>query len=265
LYYYLNEVPSDIGEKIVSNSDSLDSQPLVFQQLDRKNAYEEVREKLREEILRHQDESLPYRLPTERDLAEQFGVSRMVVREAIRGLEGAGLLSVKKGPRGGIFVEGEFGRPVTGSIMNLLQGGTAGLGDLFEFRLLVEPYAASRAAQLATESELSNLSTFLQDCEAHDEKAAELRSHNIDFHRAILRMTHNPVIAVLGDSVFKAMNDDIKEVVSEPTTLAALDMHKKICQAIGRGDSVEAEALMREDIQSTRDQLSRFELSAADD
>ena len=228
---------------------------LVFRPLGRKNAYEEVSEEIRRLILTHKLRP-SHRLPTERDLAEQFGVSRVVIREAIRSLERSGLLTVKKGPRGGIFVAREYERPVADSIVNLLIGGAASLDHLFEVRLQIEPYAARRAAELATQPELDAMGDILRNGEKAGENFAEVRSHNIDFHRAILRMARNPVMALLGDAVFQILSDRIKGVISGPTTLAALDMHKMIFEALQSRDPARAEALMREDVQLTGKRLS---------
>src|SRR5450759_3515 len=93
------------------------------------------------------------RMPSERDLAAQFGVSRVVVREAIRTLETSGLVTVKKGPKGGIFVTQDYERPIVDTITNLLAGGEATLDDLFEMRLLIEPYAAARVAERGSEAD----------------------------------------------------------------------------------------------------------------
>ena len=79
-----------------------------------------------------------HRLPTERELAEQFGVSRSAVREAIRALERTGLVTVRKEPRGGIFVAHDCDRPINGSIANLLAGGGASL-DTFSRCALMSP------------------------------------------------------------------------------------------------------------------------------
>lgn len=230
---------------------------LVFQPLGRKNAYEEVGEQIRRLILTRKLRP-SHRLPTERDLAEQFGVSRVVIREAIRSLERAGLLTVKKGPRGGIFVAQEYERPISDSIINLLIGGAASLNDLFEVRLQIEPYAARRATEVATQAELDAIAALLQDCEKAGDNFAELRAYNIDFHRAILRAAHNPVMAILGDAVCQILSDRIKGVANEQTTLAAFAMHKKIFAAVASRQAAKAETLMREDLQTTGRRLSKL-------
>ena len=118
------------------------NETLLFTSLGQGKAYKKVADQIRQRIfawhLRLSD-----RLPAERDLAAQFGVSRVVVREAIRTLEFSGLLTVKKGAKGGIFVVQDYDRPISHSIVNLLSGGHVSLENLFEIRQLIEPYAAT--------------------------------------------------------------------------------------------------------------------------
>ena len=90
-------------------------------------------------------------MPPERELAEGFGVSRVVVREAIRTLELAGILRVQKGAGGGTFVCHDLDKPLFTSIENLLAGGDISLNDLFEMRLILEPPAAALAAEAGSQ------------------------------------------------------------------------------------------------------------------
>src|SRR5258708_26140572 len=74
-------------------------------------------------------------LPTERDLAEQFDTSRSSVREALRGLEQEGVIQIKKGISGGIFVVDMGHEPVANSLHNLFRLRRISLDDITEARL----------------------------------------------------------------------------------------------------------------------------------
>ncbi|MBW1660336.1 MAG: FadR family transcriptional regulator, partial [Deltaproteobacteria bacterium] len=80
------------------------------------------------------------RLPTERELAEDFQVSRTVIREAIRELELSGIVSVKKGPKGGIFIDHAYHKPLLISLQRLISSGMITVKHILETRLLIEPY-----------------------------------------------------------------------------------------------------------------------------
>src|SRR5262249_30240853 len=82
------------------------------------------------------------RLPRERDLADTFGASRTSVREPLRSLEQEGLIQVKKGSKGGLFVAELDHGPVTRSLHTLLRVGKVTLENIAEVRLIFEPEAA---------------------------------------------------------------------------------------------------------------------------
>lgn len=220
---------------------------VVFKNLGRKKVYEEVADHIREQILTGRLR-LSDRLPTERDLAEQLGVGRGVVREAIRMLELSGLLTVKKGMKGGIFVTQDYERPINDSITNLLAGGEATLENLFEVRELLEPYAAARAALLGTEDEFKELTDLIW--RAGRAKGNDARLLNLEFHGRILRMGRNPVLSIVGESVLGILNDRIKSFLSPDTSEMAQDAHKKVLKAIVARQAAEAEKAMREDIRT---------------
>jgi GntR family transcriptional repressor for pyruvate dehydrogenase complex len=228
-----------------------------FESLGRRKAYEEVAERIRSRIfaqrLRPSD-----RLPTERDLARQFGVSRVVVREAVRALEHAGLLAVKKGPKGGIFVTQTYERPIGESISNLLAVGNASLEHLFELRVLIEPYAASRAAKVCSKEDLGALDRLIAECEGCIARGEDIRPKNLEFHRRIMRMTGNPILAAMGETVLRILSERIAHTPSPETSRSVLQMHRKIAAAIRSRQAAKAGAIMNTDIQAIGRRLARM-------
>jgi DNA-binding FadR family transcriptional regulator len=229
------------------NAAGPDGREVSFQSLGRRKAYEEVADRIRELIFSAAVKTGD-RLPTERELAAQFGVSRVVIREAIRALELTGLLEVKKGPKGGIFIIENHQRPITDSISNLLGRGEARLEDLFEVRLLIEPYAAERVARIGTAQDFSDLSALVQQADAEHDRGADIRNINIELHRRIIRMSRNPVLAVVGETVLTMLSDHLKSVKSTAPSSVALMMHKKLVVALRRRNAAAARAIMEQDI-----------------
>ena len=219
-----------------------------FKNLGRKKAYEEVADQIRERIFA-QHLRLLDRLPTERDLAEQFGVSRVVVREAIRTLELSGMLKVKKGVKGGIFVAQDYDRPISDSIVNLLAMGEATLENLFELRELLEPFAASRAATVGTDQDYERLADVLAEAELLFAEGANIRHLNIKFHKLVIRMSRNPILSVVGETVLVLLNERIKHIPSRDSSKAVLDTHRKILSALRARNPSRAKAIMAKDIQ----------------
>lgn len=218
-----------------------------FRNVGRRNAYEEVADQIRERIFA-QHLRLSDRLPAERDLATQFGVSRVVVREAIRTLELNGLLTIKKGAKGGIFVAQDYDRPISDSIVNLLAGGEASLKNLFEVRQLIEPFAASRAAVLGSGEDFDRLAAVLAEAELEHAKGGSIRALNIEFHRLVIRMSGNPIVSVVGETVLLLLNERIKHIPSRETSEAVLGQHKKILAALRQRQPEKARMIMAKDI-----------------
>ncbi|MFH1059567.1 MAG: FadR/GntR family transcriptional regulator [Pseudomonadota bacterium] len=180
------------------------------------------------------------RLPSERELAERFGVSRVVVREAVRTLESDGLLKVKKGASGGTFVCRDLGKPLATSISNLLQGGSINLTHLFELRLMLEPPATAQAALRATPAQLAVLEQILADSRAAFDDENLLRRLNLDFHRHLARMADNPLLAFLCDKVLDLMVERIKARTCLSTSQAVVPWHQRILAALQAGDPAAA-------------------------
>jgi len=230
-----------------------DGAPPLFQKLSVKRTYvrlvEQIREKIFSEKLR-----LFERLPSERELAEQFGVSRVAVREAIRTLESSGLLIVKKGPKGGIFVAQDYERPVVDVITNLLSAREMSLENLFEVRLLTEPYAAARVAEIGSDAEFDALEAKIADAEREHKADESVRHHYIDFHRHVLRLTRNPLLSIVGESVLLVIYDRAKRVISAETSGMGLTMHRQLLRAFRDRRPEKARSIMAKDIEllSTR-------------
>ena len=230
-------------------TDASSSEVTLFRQLGRRKAYEEVADQIRGSIFTAAVKT-GERLPTERDLAAQFGVSRVAAREAVRTLELSGLLAVRKGPKGGIFVAADHQRPITDTFRNLLACGGARLRDLFEVRMLIEPYAAARVAKIGTAKNLASLSALVAQADAEIARGASIRAINIELHRQIIRMSRNPVLAAVGETVLLMLSDRLKPVGNQTPSRVALGLHKKLLEAFRKRDGEAARRIMEKDIAS---------------
>jgi GntR family transcriptional repressor for pyruvate dehydrogenase complex len=183
------------------------------------------------------------KLPTERELCEQFGVSRPVVREAVRSLIAKGLLD--DSPRRGHVVSALGRDAVTESITLYLRGRRLDYTKLMEVRAVVEVENAGRAAECATPADL----------EALDAAAAALRKGldaeqaavaDVGFHRAIANATGNEFFGVLLDSIRDALITVQLPTLAEPRIVAgAIRHHRRILEQIAKHDRDGARAAMR--------------------
>ena len=137
------------------------------------------------------------RLPAERALAEQFGVSRPSLREAIQKLAAKGLLVSRHG--GGNFVAESLGSTFSDPLLHLLENNRDAQRDLLEFRHTLEGSCAYYAALRATEVDQQRLTeafTALQDCYDREGTVsrAEEGAADAQFHLAIAEASHNAVL-----------------------------------------------------------------------
>lgn len=144
-------------------------------------------------------------LPSERELKERFSISRGTLREALRVLEDRGLLEIKKGNQGGIFVRNITTEHASESLAILIRSQEVSLEHLAQFRQSVEGDIAALAAQNATSEDISQLRSIAESAAAHlSTDRTEYRSfYTLDqsFHIELARITGNPVYLMIAKSV----------------------------------------------------------------
>ncbi len=189
------------------------------------------------------------RLPPERELARQLGVSRTTVREAVRVLEGEGLVEIKRGSSGGISVRPQSPAPAE------LRRRLREFEEIIEFRLAVEPMAARLAAQRRTKSDLTAFARTFEWLEALAATGAEgavsdwVRADG-EFHLLIARMSRNPRLLASIEEARAGMFLPIGAVFGRLETRAH-DMHAELHESIVAGDADRAGAAMTAHVEAT--------------
>jgi GntR family transcriptional regulator, transcriptional repressor for pyruvate dehydrogenase complex len=151
-----------------------------------------------------------YKLPNERQIANQFGVSVITVREALRGLEAYGIIYKRRGREGGIFVGPENGNDgiSKNTMENLLISGKYSAKDIGDVRKIIEPAIARIAASTITEQGLKALEKNLKYCENLVKRMTpgtqarvllDIKEAHLEFHRLIAEATHNSVLSLIVD------------------------------------------------------------------
>jgi DNA-binding FadR family transcriptional regulator len=206
-------------------------------------------------------------LPDELALSERFGVSRTVVREAIKVLASKGLVETR--PKVGTQVR-------LRRYWNLLDSDVLAwryevgpdegfLEDLSEVREIIEPPAAALAAGRATTDEVAEILAW---CDRMEVAAADDGDDYIDadmaFHTAILEACHNDLLAQLSDTITMVLRLSRRLTVSVPgSSLAAMPAHWAVARAISDHEPRAAESAMRELLRMTAADIDRA-LHAAD-
>lgn len=184
------------------------------------------------------------RLPSERELGEQFGVSRTVVREAVRALVAKGVIEVRSGS--GLRVAAVDAAAVSESMSLFLRGGTLDFENVHEVRRLLEVHIAGLAAERATEEDVARLAEVHErmEREAGDVEAAA--RDDLEFHRLIARATHNELYLVLMDSIGVSLIDIRRANLGSGSAPQTLEQHARVLDRIAGHDVEGARAAMSE-------------------
>jgi GntR family transcriptional repressor for pyruvate dehydrogenase complex len=218
---------------------SMEESPF-FQPLPVKRTFMEIASQIRNsiysKILKPGD-----KLPSERELAAQFNVGRISVREALRMLEQAGLILIKQGSGGGAYVRAADTSAVAESVYDLVSRNDIRLEDLTEVRLAVEKQILLSAFDKITTDDLEMLEKSIEELETVIKKKTRkdipVYFELTNFHLIIARATRNPVFEII---LKVLMNVTIKVINMQLTDAERLKkhllFHKAIYQAIKSRD-----------------------------
>lgn len=207
------------------------------------------------------------KLPPERDLATQLGVSRTSVREAIRTLEGQGVVSVRRGATGGVTVEEGPSLHQLTAAERKKQRQT--LEWIVDFRLANECAAARLAAIHHTQADATRIGDLMEQLRANEtldgpDDAAALAKQttrfaklDTEFHLAIARASHNPYLIEAVETGRINMLRPVGGVFSR-LHVGVNYQHAEIAEAICEGKPDEAAAAMHAHIEATREQLEEL-------
>lgn len=214
------------------------------------------------------DGSLPVgaRLPAERALAEQYGVSRNTVREAVQRLAARGLVRSRRGA--GVFVTDMLRTGIASPWSQLVSDHPALRSDILEFRHVLEGATAWFAAQRATPDERAQIMAqlaLLEQAHLDGDMAAEAR-HDARLHEAIAQASHNTMFLHLHASVVGMLREHIAvsgtglRQHDGAASQQLLAQHRALCSAICAGQAEQARAAMQEHIDFVR---ARVDLAPA--
>ena len=178
------------------------SPALVFEPISRPRAFEEICDRIRHQLsigaLKPGD-----KLPAERELAQQLSVSRSALREALRSLEIAGVVVLRKGVKGGAFIRPGDPKGMTRVMQDLVHLGSISLGDLTEARLMIQTAVVRIACARATAADIEAIETNIDNTAEmtrlgrHEDR---LR-YAMEFYRLLALATRNEIMTMLVDSL----------------------------------------------------------------
>lgn len=198
------------------------------------------------------------RLQSERELAEEFGVSRITVRDALRVLEARGLIRVKVGASGGAFVTESNVDNVAESISTLILLRRMTLSELAEARTVVEAATAELAAQRWGAEQLGRLEETVERGRKVVREGAPHTEASMDFHVALAEAARNELLSATvrayRDLLMQTVHD-MRDVKSARTTQKA---HEEIIEAVRRRDAEGSRRLMLAHLEDFEKRLRRW-------
>ena len=174
------------------------------------------------------------RLPSERELGEQFNVSRTVVREAVRALVAKGVIEVRSGS--GLRVAAVDAAAVSESMSLYLRGATLDFEKVHEVRALLEVHIAGTAAERATEEDLARLRVVHERMQREAGDVEHAARDDLEFHRMIALATQNELYLLLMDSIGSALIDIRRENLGSGSTPLTLSQHEAVLGRIAARD-----------------------------
>jgi DNA-binding FadR family transcriptional regulator len=224
---------------------------LVFRPIRSRNLFEETVERLGQAI-RLGVVPLDERFPPERELAEQLGVSRVTVREAIRALEKAGLVAIRQGRHGGTYVIASEEKPSKGRARRMAKELGTELQDALDLRWAIEPAIAELAAQRRADDDLARGEELLQEAAMAPHVPRVLRAGDSRFHLALADMAGSASLAAAAADMQVRLGELLLTLpVLDESISHSQAQHAEILGAVAERDGERARAAMLEHLSAT--------------
>jgi GntR family transcriptional regulator, transcriptional repressor for pyruvate dehydrogenase complex len=178
------------------------------------------------------------RLSPERELAEQFGVSRVTVRDALRSLEAMGLLEVRVGARGGAFVTTPTGSRVAQAMSDMVMMAALSPEDIVESRLIVELGTVTLACARATDDDFERLRELDARGRAALADGTYTREVSWEFHSLLALAAHNGAVEGLTQSFRSSLSmHPVRAREGAKAHAATVEEHSRIREALEARDA----------------------------
>jgi GntR family transcriptional repressor for pyruvate dehydrogenase complex len=193
------------------------------------------------------------KLPPERELAEQFMVSRTAVREAMKALTHKGLIEVNPGR--GTFVTDGTSQAVRHSLGLMMKFGLEeGTRHLVEVREFLEPEIAALAATRKKDEHLAAMRNAVAVMEGSLEDFGPFVEADLDFHLALAEASQNPFILMLIDTMVDQLRELRERIAQVQGGMQRAQLHhKRILEAVAAGDAEAAREAMRDHMRQVHD------------
>lgn len=222
----------------------------MYIQLNKSSLSQQIARNLEEMIL-EQELQIGDRLPGEMDLADKFGASRNVVREALTMLRERGLVEVRNGS--GAFVTRVQPEALGDVVTRMAAVGSVSPNEVYEIRMALEVRACGLAALNGTEAEKAKLEKIVEDMKLDHEDLDKWNAYDRKFHSFLSKMTHNVLFPAMIKPLIPLIfphGEPNSVHLSQKAILGGVEQHVRILHAILKGDRKQAEEAMANHLQT---------------
>ncbi|MDQ7907553.1 GntR family transcriptional regulator [Phytohabitans sp. ZYX-F-186] len=215
---------------------------------------DQIRTLIRSEKLRPGD-----RLPSERELGERMGVSRVTVREALRVLEAGGLIEIRVGARGGAFVTSPTTSQVGSGLADLITLSPVTASEVTEARQVVELGIIPIVVERATDEDIAELRAMVEEHAAALKKGQYGMPMSAAFHQRVAACTHNNAIEMLVHSFHGPLLMSLREAQVAAPLMGhrGTNEHRDFVEALAARDADRATEIMRTHLSRTARRVAR--------
>jgi GntR family transcriptional repressor for pyruvate dehydrogenase complex len=205
-------------------------------------------------------------LPSERELTERLGVSRVTVRDALRTLEATGLVQIRVGARGGAFVTAPDPEFVGEGLTNMLLLSSRSPEDVTEARMIFELGAIPLACERRTDDDLAALEDICARAEAELEAGEFDPRLSAEFHIRLASASHNTAVELIVNALQGPLLMSLVRAkdVAPGMGRQGAEEHRELIEVIRARDGDKAEDLMRRHLGRTAARLHAAESAAED-
>lgn len=222
----------------------------------RVNLYEQIAGMLEERILSH-DFDEQEKLPSEQELADEFSVSRNVIREALKLLKERGLVEPRNGT--GSYITKPDEANLSDIIGRMIVIDNIDYKDIYDVRIILEVAACKKAASVITSDEIDELEQMLEKLKDRSLTIEERQEMDFEFHVAIARIAGNPLLEIL----VQAMKNIFIKMIGIGIFLRggiedAITRHANILEALRQCDPAKAEEAMYDHLMYSRGNVKNY-------
>jgi GntR family transcriptional repressor for pyruvate dehydrogenase complex len=221
---------------------------------------EQIRGLIRTEQLKPGD-----RLPSERDLGERMGVSRVTIREAMRVLEAGGLIEIRVGARGGAIVTSPSSTKLGTGLADLISLSPLTAAEVTEARQIFELGIIPLVVERATDDDIAELRQMVAEHQSALKNGEYGMALSAAFHVRFGACTHNAAVEMLVHSFHGPLLMSLREAQVAAPLMGhrGTNEHRDLVEAVARRDVQQAEEIMRTHLSRTARRVARVQQTRA--